>query len=140
MFKAMGKALAMVAVVAISTSAMAAEKQGINRKPRQVSGVVNINTGTAKQLELLPGVGPRTARLIVEHREKQPFKAPAEILNVKGVGPGIYRKIKAHITVSGATTLAVVRSSTEAPKDAEAAEPSAGLAPKPDGAQLVSSH
>lgn len=108
MFKSMTKVLVVVAVAVISTSAMAA-KRTINRTPREVSGVININTATPKQLELLPGVGRKTARLIVEHREKQPFKVPAEILNVKGIGEGIYLKVKKYVVVSGETTLAVVK-------------------------------
>ncbi|MGI5862280.1 MAG: ComEA family DNA-binding protein [Myxococcales bacterium] len=129
MFKSMMKVLVVVAVAAISTSAMAA-KRTINRTPREVSGVININTATAKQLELLPGIGRKTARLIVEHREKQPFKAPAEILNVKGIGEGIYLKVKKYVVVSGETTLAVVNKDKGGSK--KGADPSA-MAPQGAG-------
>lgn len=96
-----------VAAVAVFGSAAFAAPKAIP-EARQVTGVVNLNTGTVKELELLPGVGPKTAKLIVEYREKQPFKSPAEVVKVKGIGKGIYAKIKSHISVSGPTTLAVV--------------------------------
>lgn len=76
---------------------------------REVSGVVNLNTASATELELLPGVGKHTAGLIIAYREKQPFKAAGEVVRVKGVGKGIYRRIKDHLSVSGSTTLAAVR-------------------------------
>jgi len=118
--KTMVKWIAMAAVclaaVTFSTTAMA-DRHPPSRTPRPVTGLVNINTATSHQLELLPGVGRRTASLIVAYREKQPFKAPAEIVKVKGVGQGIFRHIKPYLTVSGPTTLALAspKASAEAP-------------------------
>lgn len=97
----------MVAAVAMFGSTTFAAPKKIPQA-REVTGVVNLNTATAKELELLPGVGPKTAKLIVEYRGKQPFKTPAEVVKVKGIGKATYNKIKNHITVSGPSTLAVV--------------------------------
>jgi competence protein ComEA len=50
------------------------------------TGKVNINTASVEQLTTLPGVGPALAARIVEHRQKAgSFKAPAELMNVKGI-------------------------------------------------------
>ena len=61
---------------------------------------VNINTATAVELEALPGIGPSVARRIVEHREKNgPFRRPADLLNVKGVGAKTYEALKDRLVV-----------------------------------------
>ena len=38
--------------------------------PAPVAGLVNINTAGAAELQTLPGVGPRAAERIIEHREE----------------------------------------------------------------------
>ena len=64
------------------------------------SGKVNINRATAAELETLPGIGPTRAQSIVEHREKYGyFKDITEIMDVSGIGEGIYETLKDHITV-----------------------------------------
>ncbi|MEW5853759.1 MAG: helix-hairpin-helix domain-containing protein [Myxococcota bacterium] len=68
-------------------------------------GVVNINTASAEELSFLPGVGMRKAEAIVARREKKKFTRPEELMEVKGIGRGIFRKCKAHVRVSGPTTL-----------------------------------
>ncbi len=55
-------------------------------KPLQIS--ININTATAIELEQLAGVGPSTAKAIIEFREKNgAFKTVEDVLNVRGIGP-----------------------------------------------------
>jgi competence ComEA-like helix-hairpin-helix protein len=63
------------------------------RVPRQeraeaVDLRVNINTASAAELELLPGVGPQLAARIVEHRtEHGAMNGPADLDKVRGIGP-----------------------------------------------------
>ena len=60
---------------------------------------VNINTATQTELETLPGVGPSTARKIIEYRkEKGKFNKIEEIKEVSGIGSSKYEKIKNYIT------------------------------------------
>lgn len=74
-------------------------------KGKQITGVVNLNQATAQQLEMLPGVGEKTAQAIVSYRQKTKFSRPEDLVNVKGFGKKKFEKLKAHLTVSGNTTL-----------------------------------
>ena len=60
-------------------------------KPRPSGGEtlrVDPNRASVAELEALPGVGPKTAAAIVAAREAQgPFRAPEDLLRVKGIGP-----------------------------------------------------
>ena len=61
---------------------------------------LNINTATAAQLDLLPGIGPSKAGAIIAYREKHgDFKRIEDLLNVSGIGPSIFDQIKDRITV-----------------------------------------
>lgn len=60
---------------------------------------VNINTAPAAVLELLPGVGEKTAEKIIEYRRTTPFRKADEIMNVKGIGPKKFAEMKPYIVV-----------------------------------------
>jgi competence protein ComEA len=56
---------------------------------------VNLNSATIEQLQSLPGIGPSTAKAIVEYRTKAgKFNRIEEIINVKGIGEKKFQKIK----------------------------------------------
>jgi competence protein ComEA len=62
--------------------------------------LINLNTASAAELEALPGIGPTTAQKIVDYREQNgPFINAEDIINVSGIGPGTYERIKDLITV-----------------------------------------
>jgi len=64
------------------------------------TGTVNINTASAAQLDALPGIGAKTAALIVEYRQKNgPFKRLEDLLNVRGIGEKTYERIKDRVTL-----------------------------------------
>ena len=66
----------------------------------KASGLVNINTAGAGELEKLPGIGPALAARIIEYREKNgPFRTADDITKVSGIGPAVLAKIRAQITV-----------------------------------------
>jgi competence ComEA-like helix-hairpin-helix protein len=61
---------------------------------------IAINTAGAADLELLPGVGPKLAQRILEHRrERGPFARPEDLLAVKGIGPRTLERLAPLITV-----------------------------------------
>ena len=64
------------------------------------SELININTASIAELDTLPGIGPTTAQKIIDYREQNgPFLTPEDIINVSGIGPGTYERIKDLITV-----------------------------------------
>ena len=63
-------------------------------------GRVNINTAGVKELMTLEGVGRKVAEKIVEHRTaKGPFRKPADLRNVPGVGGDLFEKNRERIVV-----------------------------------------
>lgn len=63
--------------------------------------LININTASQADLELLPGIGPVTAQKIIEYREANGFFPSIEaILDVPGIGEKTLAEIKDMITVS----------------------------------------
>ncbi len=84
-----------VAVVAIPGSSGASAK-----------GVVNVNTATASQLQLLPRIGPAMAERIIEFRETNgPFNKVDELLAVRGIGSKMLELMRPYIVIEGKTTL-----------------------------------
>jgi competence protein ComEA len=86
----------------VAPVAHAQEKAAKPKPSASVATPINLNTATAAQLEGLPGIGPRTAQLIVQHREKNGnFKKVEELMNIKGIGEKSFLKIKPMVTVGG---------------------------------------
>lgn len=115
-------AVAMVAS-AVSFSAEAAPKKGAAKAKVQLSGTVNLNQATEKQLDLLPGVGPKVAHRIVEARKAAPFASTAAVMKVKGFGKKRFEKLKGYLTVNGPTTLAAARVSASPEAQGRSAPP-----------------
>lgn len=64
------------------------------------SDLININIASQSELETLPGIGPTAALKIITYRQQNgPFVTIDDILNVSGIGPGTFEKIKNLITV-----------------------------------------
>jgi competence protein ComEA len=69
-------------------------------KPDSTESPININTAELVELDRLPGIGPDKAQKIIDYRETHgPFAQIADILEVSGIGPVTFEKIKDLITV-----------------------------------------
>ena len=61
---------------------------------------ININTASLSQLESLPGIGSTYAQRIVEYRNNHgSFSKIEDIMNISGIGPKLFEKIKDQISI-----------------------------------------
>ena len=64
---------------------------------------VDINAASVDQLMSLPGIGAAKAAAIVKYRDEHgPYHSAEDLLEVKGIGEALLRKIQPHITTGGA--------------------------------------
>lgn len=81
-------------------SSSSASEQESSAPPVSESGIININTATAHELQGLNGIGEVKARAIIDYREQNGgFSSVDELINVKGIGEKTLEKIRADITV-----------------------------------------
>ena len=67
----------------------------VERGEKVLEVVVDINSASATELEVLPAIGPVTAKKIIDYRnQKGVLKNKQEIMNVSGIGIKTYEKIK----------------------------------------------
>jgi competence protein ComEA len=113
-------AFALTLATLVGSSALAAAPTQIEASPVEhdgdrfdaavtLEGQVNINTASAAELELLPGIGPSIAAKIVSYRETHKFEQTSNITRVQGIGQKTFAKIKDYLTVEGTTTLRVAK-------------------------------
>ena len=67
------------------------------------SSPVDLNNADATELEALPGVGPATAKAIIDHRAANgPFRSVDDLLDVRGIGPAKLEALRDLAVVDGA--------------------------------------
>lgn len=61
---------------------------------------ININTADVDALQVLPGIGPKTAQAIVDYRGANgPFETIEDVVQVKGIGEATLESLRPLITV-----------------------------------------
>lgn len=81
------------------------ERLATTTTPRSSPGVtvpplIDLNVASATDLQRLPGVGPATAKAIVEHRSRNgPFASVDDLLAVRGIGPAKLAEIRPWVRV-----------------------------------------
>jgi competence protein ComEA len=67
--------------------------------PQRALVIVNINSASAEQLETIPGIGPATAKAIIEFRRRRRLTSVEDLLDVKGIGKKKLERMRPFITV-----------------------------------------
>ncbi len=102
----------------------------------QTAARIDVNSADLQALETLPGVGPATAKRIVEER---PFKTLSDLEKVKGLSKAKVEALKDKVTFGPVTSAQTVPSTKSAQGKRTAASPvSAGAASSPSGAAVKS--
>jgi competence ComEA-like helix-hairpin-helix protein len=60
---------------------------------------LDLNSAPAVELLKLPGIGPRRAEQIIRYRLVHGFRRKADLLRVRGIGRGIYMRLKPLVQV-----------------------------------------
>jgi competence protein ComEA len=77
---------------------------------------IELNTATAEQLQQLPGIGPVTAKSIVDFRKKSgPFRRTSDLLAVRGISAGRFKQIQPYVVVTPAKPAAAAAKPAAAP-------------------------
>jgi competence protein ComEA len=94
--------LALATSVLLAGAAVAADDGG------GLTGVVNVNTASVEELQLLPGIGEaRAEALIALRKQRGGFKSVDELRDVKGIGEAGLAKLRPFVSLDGKTTARV---------------------------------
>lgn len=73
---------------------------GTSDVSQEAESKVNINTANEQELMTLNGIGEARAKAIIAYREEQgSFENPEQLMEVSGIGEGIYSRIEDQIAV-----------------------------------------
>jgi competence protein ComEA len=88
-------ALAVLLLVLASSSALLAQKKVTTAQP------IDLNAASVAQLEQVPGIGPATAKAIVQVREKSGrYQRVEDLLAIHGISQGKFEKMKPYLYVN----------------------------------------
>lgn len=72
----------------------------INTSTNSSQKIININIASFEELQTLPGIGEKSAKRIIDYREKNNFKTIEDIKNVPGFGEKKFEELKNYISVN----------------------------------------
>lgn len=74
--------------------------QGVDNAASAPAEPIDLNTADLAALDSLPGIGPATARAILEERARRGgFRSPRDLLRVPGIGEGRFARLKDRVRV-----------------------------------------
>lgn len=103
--------------VLADSASRVAEAEARRAAPLAPGERIDVNRAPEAELDRLPGVGPGTARALVEARDTLPFSSLDDLLRVRGIGPRTLDRLAPHlemgalprtgrgVTLAGAGTL-----------------------------------
>ena len=81
--------------VALASLTGAAQKKVTTAQP------IDLNAATVQQLQQVPGIGPATAKAIVQVREKSGrYQRVEDLLAIHGISQGKFEKMKPYLYVN----------------------------------------
>jgi competence protein ComEA len=81
----------------------------------QGAELLDLNTATAADLDRLPGIGPVLAgRIVAQRAAHGPFRDPADLLAVRGVGPRLWERLRPLVRVGRTVPRAPLQIATPA--------------------------
>lgn len=80
---------------------MAPTPRAKSKKELELAGKrIRINDAKTEELQRLPGIGPKLAQRIIDHREEKGlFRSVQDLRKVAGIGPKTLEKIKSHVSL-----------------------------------------
>jgi len=89
--------------------------------------LIDLNVANEKELEELPGIGPTTAKAIIQFREKSGrFKRVEDLLVIRGISEEKLKKLRPYVTLGSAPVAKLAAPPTKQPSSKPPASP-----PKP---------
>src|SRR5439155_1845440 len=72
----------------------------VDPNPDTNSSALDLNRATARELDELPGIGPKLAARILEHRRRfGSFRAVEDLRAVRGIGPRLFERLESRVRV-----------------------------------------
>ena len=122
-----------------SDAASQTSKQSSKKTKSAPATAVDLNTATEKDLEAIPGIGPATAKKVVDHR---PYQSVDDVAKA-GIGRKEIDQIRSMVTVTNASAAAAPPPAQQSPNRAQtgasnrSAQPSAAANPPRAGSGMV---
>ena len=70
-----------------------------SKKESELTSAINVNQADQKELQKLPGIGPKLSQRILDERARAPFKSIDELRRVSGIGPKTLEKLRPYVTI-----------------------------------------